>query len=339
MNKTKIEWCDMSWNPVTGCSKVSSGCKYCYAESMSRRFWNEKVIVGMGENAGDNHPVTRRRLFTDVIFHPDKLEQPLLVKKPKKIFVNSMSDLFHEKVDFNHILEVFKIIHLCKWHTFIILTKRPERMLDFFEWMQETIETQGLEMLADFQIHHGFENVWLGTSIEDQKTAQDRVPALLKTPAKVHFVSCEPLLGMIDLCEIRMPDNRMLGNMLSNDFYNTKIDWVICGGESGMNARPMHPFWVTQIHKDCKCANVPFFFKGWGEWIPAHTDDFYNRKFEKIDNWGTLIVSGNFYEKATITSGHQFSPDEEYATTVFKVGKKAAGNRLEGTEWIQFPGE
>lgn len=220
MAKTTIDWCDYVWNPVTGCSKVSEGCRNCYAEKIAHRFWGE-------------------RKFTEVQCHHDRLEIDLN-KWPlgKKIFVNSMSDLFHDDVPFEFIFDVLRIIRKCFDQTFIVLTKRPERMVKFFDWLYGQPYVNRGGVLA---------NLWLGVSVEDQKTADERIPFLFQIPATVRFVSCEPLLA---------PVNLRLGCY--------RVEWVICGGESGPQARPVNSDWVRGLRDQCLAADVPFFFKQWG---------------------------------------------------------------------------
>ena len=238
--KTKIEWTDETWNPVVGCTKVSQGCKHCYAERIFERF-----------NPG--------KKFTDVQMIPGKLQDPLHWKKPRRVFVNSMSDLFHEKVAPVFIMQAWRTMQQTSQHTYQILTKRPERMqMLLTEWLPFAWE------LAYLETYPGpLPNVWLGVSAEDQNTADERIPLLLKTPAALRFVSCEPLLGPVNL-------DTYLGNTPEDDDgapYPGKIDWVIVGGESGPGARPMHPDWARSIRDQCHGAQVSFFFKQWGEWL------------------------------------------------------------------------
>lgn len=238
---SKIEWTDATWNPVTGCSKVSAGCKNCYAEGVARRWWGD-------------------RKFTDVEIHLERLSQPLNWMKSQRIFVNSMSDLFHVRVPFEFIDSVFTTMYLAQHHTFQILTKRPERM---FEYMKDrnftAMSAAGKEALI-------YPNVWLGVSVEDQKTADERIPLLLQTPAAVRFVSAEPLLGPVDL-------DKFLGCGWEGGWKNCPeassgkcngLDWVICGGESGPGARPFDIRWARSLRDQCKSAGVPFFMKQFG---------------------------------------------------------------------------
>jgi len=240
MAKTKIEWATDSWNPTTGCTKISPGCAHCYAERMAKR------LQAMGNK--------KYRNGFRLTLHPESLEEPLHWKKPRNIFVCSMSDLFHKDVPDSFINDVFNIMHRAYWHTFLVLTKRAERL---------RLMSDGLEFT---------ENIWVGVTTENQDMANERVPYLLGTHAKVHFVSAEPLLGPIDF--YRPPP--LDWNMLTGENYEwldstpapmpdmPRIDWVIVGGESGPGARPMKPEWVRSIRDQCIEAGVPFFFKQWG---------------------------------------------------------------------------
>ncbi len=223
-NHSTIEWTDATWNPVTGCSKVSPGCKHCYAQTFSERF---RGVPG--------HPFEQG---FDLWLWPDRLDLPLRWKTPKRIFVNSMSDLFHERVPESFIDFVFQTMLSAHWHQFQVLTKRPERMVAY-------VASRGtwLDGLAS---QHP--NVWLGTSVENQKYI-GRAELVASLPSAVRFLSCEPLLGPLDLRDV---------------LRSTAINWVIVGGESGHRARPMDPSWAIEIRNQCVAAGVPFFFKQWG---------------------------------------------------------------------------
>jgi protein gp37 len=210
---SKIEWTEMTWNPVTGCSKVSAGCKYCYAERMAKR------LQAMG--------LDRYRTGFDVTLHEDLIDLPLSWKQPRLVFVNSMSDLFHEKVPFSFIERVFDTMARCPQHTFQILTKRSQRLR---------------EIAPDL---FWPENVWIGVSVEDDRVLY-RISDLQTVLASVRFLSCEPLIGPL----FHLP---LQG-----------LHWVIVGGESGPGARPLYPGWVNSILSQCQLAGVPFFFKQWG---------------------------------------------------------------------------
>jgi len=227
MSKTKIEWATDVWNPTVGCTKVSAGCKNCYAVRIFERF----------------HPGQK---FSEVHCFPEKLDQPLHWEKPRRVFVDIMSDLFHEDVPSLFIDQVFETMHLAWWHTFIILTKRPERMYNYIN--QRYLPNQRAVL----------PNVWLLTSIEDQPTADERLPWLLKTPAAVRGVSVEPMLGMISLAGF---DGRFYRPWLDAHAWKPAIDWVICGCESGPAARPMDLDWARSLRDQCQAAGVPFFLK------------------------------------------------------------------------------
>lgn len=260
--KKPIEWTDATWNPVRGCKPVSPGCANCYAELMTGRL----EAMGSAGYAGLTKPGTgnKRFLFTgEFRTAPDRLEDPMRWEKPRMVFVNSMSDLFGEGVPFEFIAAVFGVMAACPQHTFQILTKRAERMQDFFEWLKA--RAGGPERARWFCRHAllpfgvplappkyesalkwPLPNMWLGASAENQECADKRIPALLKTPAAVRFLSLEPLLGPIKLA----------------DFEH--VDWVIGGGESGPNARPCQLEWIADIVAQCKAADVSCFVKQLG---------------------------------------------------------------------------
>jgi len=296
---TAIEWTDETWNPVTGCTKVSPGCDHCYAERITERFH------GPGS-------------FEKVVLHPERLDMPLRWRKPRMVDVNSMSDLFHDDVPDEFIARAFEVMGAARQHTFQVLTKRPGRMASLLaRWStgEETyrrpdgiIDVNALPIdAAKDAAEWGcgpwpLPNVWLGTSVESQNWADVRIPKLLETPAAVGFLSCEPLLGPIDLTRwvgacpscgtMRKPErndehredelNWTLRNPLRcvecgevcgfEDWREDPlvgIDWLIVGGESGPGARPMHPDWARSLRDQCVAAGVPFFFKQWGEWAEA----------------------------------------------------------------------
>lgn len=235
---TAIQWTSETWNPTTGCSKVSAGCKHCYAE----RIW--KKVYGF-------------RPFTDVQCHPERLSQPSKWKAPRRIFVDSMSDLFHEKVPTDFIIDVFDAMEGCQRHTFQILTKRPERMKAFMDGLGSVLGNERVYFTFE-SAHAGYipNNVWLGVSVEDQKSAEERIPVLLSTRAAIRFLSVEPQIAPIDLLAIA-PD-------LHDIHTGNTIDWVIVGGESGPGARPFDLRWAYDIVTQCKQADVPVFIKQLG---------------------------------------------------------------------------
>ena len=228
---SSIEWTDATWNPITGCTKISPGCKHCYAETFAERF---RGVPG--------HPYEQG---FDLRLWPERLELPLRWKGPRMIFVNSMSDLFHENVSDEYIQRVFDVMIRADHHIFQVLTKRSQRMMLWmrgnFRFVNEMVN--GRPLLP--------KHIWLGVSVENQKYIF-RIRHLQQVPARVRFLSIEPLLGPIDLS----------ANMLRG------IHWVIVGGESGHKARPMNPEWVAEIQKSCLEHSVPFFFKQWGAFDP-----------------------------------------------------------------------
>lgn len=213
MAQSSIEWTEMTWNPTTGCTKISSGCKFCYAEIMSKR------LKAMGiEKYKDAFKVRQ---------HLDQLNIPYTWKNSKVVFVNSMSDLFHQDISLDFIQKVFKVMNENPNHVFQVLTKRAERLFELHKQIKWT------------------HNIWMGVSVENENTT-DRINFLRKTGAKVKFLSCEPLIGPLRNLNLK------------------KIDWVIVGGESGHTPRPMDPTWVLDIQAQCSAADVAFFFKQWG---------------------------------------------------------------------------
>lgn len=255
-DNTGIAWTDATWNPVTGCSKVSAGCKHCYAERVFPRAYHGQTVAEPWRIESGASGVTHRvRRFTDVMCHPERLDQPLRWKRPRRVFVNSMSDLFHPEIPYEFVREVFNVMRIAKQHTFQVLTKRPERMRDF-------ALTRKLGYDPNLPIGHvsGIPpNVWLGVSVEDQATADERIPVLLDTPAAVRFISAEPLLGPVDLfptCAYNAPGD--------GELVWKGPDWVIVGGESGPRARPFDLAWARSIRDQCREAGVSVFVKQLG---------------------------------------------------------------------------
>lgn len=264
-----IAWTDETWNPTSGCTKVSQGCKHCYAETMAKR------LQAMGTKGYENG--------FKITLQPHKLVEPIRWTRPRRVFVNSMSDLFHENIPADYLDGVFAVMALAKQHTFQILTKRPERMLAYMlddgrkvsvQNVVDEMETWDGGFIPDDQCaplisEWPLPNVWLGVSVEDQSTADERIPLLLQTPATVRWVSAEPLLGAVHIGNYLSRTN-MPGLRLMPGFRDPLpgIDWVVVGGESGHHARPMHPDWARRLRDLCRIAGVKFLFKQWGEWIP-----------------------------------------------------------------------
>lgn len=328
---SKIEWTDATWNPVRGCSRVSPGCGGpgphggCYAEIMAARFskpgqWGH----GFAEMKGGDHRWTGKVELVDSM-----LDLPLRWKKPRRIFVNSTSDLFHPALRDSEIDRVFAIAHLASRHTLQILTKRPDRMQRYFSDVAHR-ERQINGAIWSFlgtprgsKIEHGgnwrcrrlpFPNVWLGTSVEDQERADERIPHLMATPAAVRFLSCEPLLGPINL-GFNEPCDHVRHSHEETGCWRA-LSWVIVGGESGPGARPMHPDWTRALRAQCSAADVPFFFKQHGEWLSTRDDNGE--------------ISYGRHERHCFGSGG----DEEW---LYRTGKKRAGRTLDGIEHNAFP--
>jgi protein gp37 len=228
---SNIEWTDMTWNPVTGCTKVSSGCKHCYAEAMAKR------LQAMGSE--------RYKDGFKLRIHEDLVRLPLQWKRPRRVFVNSMSDLFHPDVPIDFLRRVFETMNLASQHQFQVLTKRPDRLIEVADLLNWT------------------ENVWMGVSVENQQHAF-RSEILSKVPAAIRFISAEPLIGAID------------------DLPLEGIHWVIVGGESGPKARPMREEWAMGVYQQCVASNVAFFFKQWGG-VQKHRNgrEFLGRTFDE----------------------------------------------------------
>lgn len=297
---TGIQWTDETWNPVIGCRRVSEGCRNCYAEKRARR------IVACQRGLGNRHDYEdvvkmddvgkpRPRWNGSAKFLRRRLDEPLRWRKPRKVFVNSMSDLFHEDISFEQIGAVFGVMAASPDHTFQILTKRPERAREFFEWLdEERMRERGIAQAPNrvtTLIDHAHDklpdgvgtpkatlrkarivarrkgddtadawplpNVWLGTSCEDQETADERIPQLLQCPAAVRFVSAEPLLAAVDIRRRWIDDSW-------TTTHGNQLDWVIVGGESGPDARVCELGWVTDIVEQCSDASVPVFVKQLG---------------------------------------------------------------------------
>ena len=321
---TKIEWADKSWNPVTGCTKVSAGCTNCYAERLFPKVYGRQWIFrdGLYEDAhrGEGGKWRPRR-FTDVRMHPDRLDAPLHWRKPRRVFVNSMSDLFHEDVPAQFIGEVFRTMSRAKEHTFQILTKRAERMRQLLSspsWLRAEF---GRDVWCEMSPNELHPNVWLGVSVEDQKTADERIPLLLQTPAAVRFVSYEPSLGPVDFSRWLF-DSGDDGEPAPRN--NPGLSWCIAGGESGPKARPSHPEWFRSVRDQCVEAGVPYFFKQWGEWAPDPPSMTRKRTSCVVAPQGGMVRIAEDLPPLG-------------SACVYWVGKKAAGRELDGRIWDEFP--
>lgn len=300
---SKIEWTDATWNPLAGCTKVSPGCAHCYAEGMAKR------LRAMGQEKYADVVDDNGRWTGHIWLGDEKLvELPLTWRKPRMVFVDSMSDLFHESVPFEFIKRVFYTMMDADWHIFQVLTKRARRALEFFGWLEQSYENWA-GLYDDFA--HLYPNIWLLASVEDQKRADERIPYVLQWPTAVKGLSMEPLLGPVNLwsdANYTLSD----GSIGSAFDWGKGVNWVIVGGESGPNARPMHPDWARSIRDQCQVVEVPFFFKQWGEWAPD------------------CLCSGSVCKSI-------YRPNPGKLGRMFRCGKKAAGRLLDGRTWDQFP--
>lgn len=342
---TGIEWTDATWNPIRGCTRVSEGCRNCYAESVAARFSGEgQPYEGLAKMTTAGPRWTGKVAFVEKHLH-----DPIRWRKPKRVFVNSMSDLFHERVTDGELDRIFGVMALSaafgRGHTFQILTKRPERMRDYLlnvtvdriaEACDDDEEQCHIANSLNGVLGHGrnagwpMRNVWLGTSVENQAAADERIPFLLDTPAAVRFLSCEPLLGPVTL-DVPAHSGPIRIDALTGGWavprndgthhQEPRIHWVIVGGESGRNARPMHPQWARDLRDQCVEASVPYFFKQWGEWSPVG---------QKVVSFPPKILDGMVH-----SFGDAPYPDD---TTSVRIGKKRAGRDLDGRTWDEMPG-
>jgi protein gp37 len=365
---TGISWTDRTWNPVVGCTKVSQGCKHCYAKTlhdMRHKAFTEGKLQNIPQYALP---------FETVQTLPERLADPFGWRKPARVFVNSMSDLFHEDIPDEFIARVFAVMFLAERHTFQVLTKRPARMqwlladaafrdtiLDAAEplwkltaWAND--DSRSYEDWCSWVNGDGLDgempdNIWLGVSVENQAAANERIPLLLQTPAAVRFLSCEPLLGPIDFDEAGSRggedgDPFAFSALRGTDGCDPSIpgiDWVIVGGESGKGARPMHPDWARSLRDQCVAAGVAFHFKQWGEY----------REYEVgIEPGVELVYTGTVTADAHAAcainplwvdpQGNPFTdpdnlPEETPCRLLERVGTTRAGRTLDGRIWDEFP--
>jgi protein gp37 len=325
---SEIEWTDATWNPITGCTMVSAGCTNCYAMGLAgTRLAHHPSRAGLTRDSGG------RPVWTgEVRLNEGWLDQPLRWRRPRRIFVCAHGDLFHEGVPDEWIDRVFAVMALSPQHQFQVLTKRPERMRRWFD-------TDAEGRVWDLSMDPGFDasalpspdwplpNVWLGVSVEDQPTADARIPLLLATSAAVRFVSAEPLLGPVDL-------TRWSGLEGDADFG---LDWVIVGGESGPGARPMHPDWARSLRDQCAAAGVAFFFKQWGEWAP-HKPQAGGDLGGDVRAGRVVAVHPSGRDGAAIMAATGKVQSEPGTVYMRRVGKRAAGRLLDGRAHDDMPG-
>jgi protein gp37 len=293
-DSSAIEWTDATWNPLRGCSRVSEGCRHCYAEGVARRFAGPgQPYEGLVRLDASGRPKAQWNGVVRMV--PEHLGDPLRWTRPRRVFVNSMSDLFHESLEFEQIASVFEVMAMSPDHTFQVLTKRPERARGFFAWvarhaeldridegdvvfarnaglLADDVRERRVEALtldsADVVVEWPLANVWLGVSVEHQAAADERIPVLLGTPAALRWVSYEPALGPVDFTRITWGNGDFL-DALRRDSYrggldSDRLDWIVVGGESGPGARPFDVAWARSTIEQCRVAAVPVFVKQLG---------------------------------------------------------------------------
>jgi protein gp37 len=281
-DNTGIQWTDATWNPIRGCSRVSEGCRHCYAETVAKRFSGPGLPYEGLVNAQGRWNGTIRVVA-------EHLTDPLRWKRPRRVFVNSMSDLFHENVSDETIDRIFAVMSRAHLHTFQILTKRPERMRAYMaKLVADAAADYGRDYpfriacaMPDAQADHSdgafrkwpLDNVWLGVSVEDQATTDARIPLLLQTPAAVRFISAEPLLGPINLREMAHREDWHIDALDTPD-PTSRLSWVIVGGESGHGARPCAQEWIARIVEQCQAAGAPVFVKQLGAYVVSEDRAF-----------------------------------------------------------------
>ena len=407
-----IVWCDETWNPTRGCSRVSEGCRNCYAETVARRFSGpglpyEGLVNEHGRWNGKIHEVLG-----------EKLAAPIRWKRPRRIFVDSMSDLFHENVDGLVIERVFGIMAVASQHTFQVLTKRPERAVRFFQgWhVDDGVAAMGAhyariagrkhfvwdgrggdpgayghwgndekaKQLRERRPWPGWPlpNVHIGVSVEDQETADERIPLLLQIPAAIRFLSVEPMLGPVDLTRIanwvHPPEYRTTVDVLRfgtwdgavngvgfinhsdmYDLFGRPLQWVIGGGESGPDARPVHPEWARSLRDQCVSAGTKFLWKQWGEWAPFSqvpedlVESTYRSRMKAGEGEDQGALDELYGRDCTVeqlclrADGNHLSMSDPNAfrsdvpgwpaMQAFRLGKKRSGRMLDGRTWDEFP--
>jgi protein gp37 len=369
---TAIEWTDATWNPIVGCSVVSPGCTNCYAMKLAgTRLKHTESRKGL-THATKAGPVWNG----EVRFMEQWLDQPLRWKRPRRIFVCAHGDLFAENVPDEWVDRVFAVMAVSPRHTFQVLTKRARRMREYLS--SPATVGRVLDLCLDWVRQDGsvspryvedgltgliVPNVWLGVSAEDQVRADERIPELLATPAAIRFVSAEPLLGPIDFTKIsgttclarpgaccgdRPWVDALRGIQACSragaysfpirEVMPRGLDWIIVGGESGHDARPMHPDWARLIRNQCIDAGVAFFFKQWGEWTPGENANFTMTRTERVASlWDEDTYGKATWDYGTVTPADSVEMHRDDEPDLYRIGKKRAGRKLDGVEHSAFP--
>ncbi|WP_285905134.1 phage Gp37/Gp68 family protein [Pseudodesulfovibrio pelocollis] len=346
---TKIEWTDERWNPIIGCSKISPACDNCYAERMACRL---ATMPATAASYGQVVDLSTRAWNGTTALVESALATPLSWRKPRRVFVGSMTDLFHPTVPDEWLDCVFAVMAITPHITYQILTKRPERMREYLSegtdpyiterWCNAAIEMKIDDMEDDWD-KFPLPNIWLGVTAEDQPRAEERIPILINTPAAVRYVSYEPGLGAVDLD--RLQEEGATYHALSGSVgvegrgqapYR-KLDWVICGGESGPGARPMHPDWARRLRDQCQEAGVSIFFKQWGEWFVPEDGARACRVCGCTEHNACDERCWWVEEDLCSSCVGKPAPAGDRPVKFRRIGKKAAGRKLDGREWNEFP--
>lgn len=347
-DNSSIEWTEATWNPTTGCDRVSPGCDNCYALTLAKRLKG----MGSGKYQRDGDPRTSGPGF-GLSIHSDVVGQPMWWRDPRRIFVNSMSDLFHDQVPDRFIADVFAVMSIASRHTYQVLTKRHARMrsllnsVPFWMTVNNARTVRGypaLPWVAAGELEP-LRGVWIGVSVENQKWADIRIPALLETPAAVRWISAEPLLGPVDLSRWLVsrpawgpeyPDPTSPMGLLVQDLVDVPaLSWVVAGGESGPDAQPMHPDWARGLRDQCASASVPYFHKQNGQYAPVldspAAGDLWLAPGGVTAEW----QHGDGYVRQA--GGDYRWPGTRTVLVRRARSKHAAGRLLDGRTWDEYP--
>lgn len=333
---SNIEWTDHTFNPWTGCTKVSPGCANCYAEGWAKR--SGIVQWGYGQprrrtsEANWKLPLKwNRDAAREWVNYTAAVAAgagyPGAAPRRPRVFCASLADWLDQEVPIEWLADLLELIHLTPHLDWLLLTKRPQnwrgrlvaasvRMLRDVGEPEDEYSDEAYSFVKHWLLGNRPPNVWIGTTVENQEMANQRIPDLLEIPAQVRFLSCEPLLGPVDLRHVRIGDNQW--------FPFQHLHWVICGGESGPKARPMHPDWARGLRDQCRAAEVPFLFKQWGEYAPCDPPVVTN-------------IKGGFSATSSWKAKARYVGDVATGVWAQRVGKKAAGRMIDGREWNDFP--